>query len=210
MQMRSQASSERASPSQIPPKMCAVSHQTDSVDYQKERCVSMSSVSIERVRDLDGVKEKLPAFAELEKTIEKIQRRAFSLFEQRGESPGLEWDDWLLAEHDVLGASSAELHENAKELKLRVAVPGTESKDVKVTATPKSFIVQANARNNHSLTDSEIRFSEFSREKLCRQFALPSRIDVTTVSASLDKGILQTIASKARDVGTNGSSAAEQ
>jgi HSP20 family protein len=167
----------------------------------------MSSVLIERVRDLGEVERKLPAFAELEKTIEKIQRRAFSLFEQRGGLPGLEWDDWLLAEHDVLGASSAELLENAKELKLRVAVPGIESKDVKVTATAESFLVQANASSGHSLTDGEIRFSEFSQEKLCRHFALPSRIDVTTVSASLDKGILQIVASKARAVGTNGSSA---
>jgi HSP20 family protein len=165
----------------------------------------MSSVLIEKVRDLNGLEGKPPVFNEVERTIEKIQQRAFSLFEQRGRLPGFEWDDWLLAEHAVLGASSAELLETAKELKLRIAVPGIESKDIKITATPESLVVQANASDGHSVMDGDVRFCEFSQEKLCRQFALPSRIDVTTVSASLDKGILQIIAIKSKGVGPNGS-----
>jgi hypothetical protein len=48
----------------------------------------MSTVLIiERVRHLGG-SEKPPVFAEVEKTIAKIQRRAFWHFEQRGELPG--------------------------------------------------------------------------------------------------------------------------
>jgi HSP20 family molecular chaperone IbpA len=156
----------------------------------------MSTVLIERVRHWNG-KEKPPVVAELEKTIEKVQQRAFRLFEQRGELPGLEWEDWLRAEHEVLGSASAELLENDKELKLRVAIPGVESKDVTVTATPESLIVQANASDRHSEADGEIRFCEFSRDKLCRQFGLPSPIDVNTVSASLDKGMLNIVARKA-------------
>ncbi len=156
----------------------------------------MSTISIERVRHLDG-KEKPPAFAEVERTIDKIQQRAFSLFEKRGERPGLDWEDWLLAEHEVLGTSLAELVETDKEWKLKVAVPGVESKDVTVTATSESLIVQADWSHHHSGADGEIRFCEFSREALCRQFGLPSPIDVNSVSASLDKGVLNVVAMKA-------------
>jgi HSP20 family molecular chaperone IbpA len=156
----------------------------------------MSTVFIERVRDLNGA-EKPPVFAQVDKTIEKIQRKAFSLFEQRGGLPGLDWDDWLLAEHSVLGASSAELLESDKELKLQIALPGVESKDVTVTATPESLIVQAKASHSHSDADGEIRFCEFSEDELCRQFGLPSPINVNAVSASLDKGMLHVVASKA-------------
>jgi HSP20 family protein len=102
----------------------------------------------------------------------------------------------LLAEHKVFGSAAAELLENDKELKLRVAVPGIESKDVTVTATLQSLIVQTNARHRHSEADGEIRFCEFSEDKLCRQFGLPSPIDVNTVSASLDKGVLNVVATK--------------
>jgi HSP20 family molecular chaperone IbpA len=155
----------------------------------------MSTVLIKRVRRLNGG-AKPPAFAEVEKTIEKIQRRAYNLFERRGGLPGLDRDDWLLAEREVLGSSSAELLESDKELKLMVAVPGVESGDVTVTASPEALIVQANARHRHSGADGEIRFCEFSEDKLCREFGLPSPIDVNTVSASLDKGVLNVIAAK--------------
>jgi HSP20 family molecular chaperone IbpA len=155
----------------------------------------MSTVLIERIRHLNG--EKPPVFAEVERTNDKIQRRAFSLFEKRGERPGLDLEDWLLAEHEVLGTSLAELVESAKDWKLKVAVPGVESKDVTVTATPESLIVQANWSHRHSDADGEIRFCEFSREALCRQFGLPSPIDVNSVSASLDKGVLHVVATKA-------------
>ena len=166
----------------------------------------MSNVLIERVQQL-RTEEKLPVFAQLERTIEKIQQRAFSLFEQRGGLPGLDWDDWLLAEHDVLGASSAELRESNKELTLRIAVPGIESKDVTVTATPEILIVQANSSHSHSAADGDIRFCEFSEDKLCRQFGLPSPIDVNTVSASLDKGILHIVATKATKSSAKGTAA---
>jgi HSP20 family molecular chaperone IbpA len=162
----------------------------------------MSTVLIERVRHLNG-KEKPPVFAEVGRTFEKIQQRAFSHFEERGELPGLDWDDWLLAEHEVLGSASAELLESDKEWKLRVAVPGVESKDVTVTTTPESIIVQANARHRHSEADGEIRFCEFSEDNLCRQFGLPSPIDVNSVSATLDKGMLNIVARKATKSSAN-------
>jgi HSP20 family molecular chaperone IbpA len=145
----------------------------------------MSTVSIERIRHLNG--EKPQVFTELEETIGKIQQMAFNLFEQRGELSGLDLDDWLQAEHEVLGSAWAELVESDKELKLRVPIPGIDSKDVMVTATPESLIVQANASHRYSAADGEIRFCEFSEDKLCRQFGLASPIDVNSVSASLDK-----------------------
>jgi HSP20 family molecular chaperone IbpA len=157
---------------------------------------SLSTVLIERVRHLNQ-EEKPLVFAEVEKTIEKIQPRAFNLFGQRGGLPGLDWYDWLLAEHDVLGTSSAELLESDKGFKLRIAAPGVEPKEVTVTATSEPLIVQANARHRHSGAGGEVRFCEFSDDKLCRQFGLPSRIAVKAISESLDKGILHSVAAKA-------------
>src|SRR5579872_3680329 len=155
----------------------------------------MSTVLIERVRHLkEG--EKPPAFAEVEKTTAQIQQRAFSLFKQHGGLPGFDLDNWLLAEREVLGPSAAELVESDKELKRRVAVPGAEARDLRVTATPEAIIVEANTHHEHSGSDGELRFCEFSENKLCRQFGLPAEIDVNKVSASLDKGILEVVAAK--------------
>jgi HSP20 family protein len=162
----------------------------------------MATVLIERARHLKG-EEKPPAFAEVAKTTEQIQQRAFRLFTQHGGLPGFDLDNWLLAEREVLGPSAAELVESEKELKLRVAVPGAEARDLRVTATPGAIIVEANTRHDHSGTDGELRFCEFSENKLCRQFGLPSKIDVNKVSASLDKGILEVVAAKSADEQTS-------
>lgn len=162
----------------------------------------MSNILIERVRRLNG-EERAPAFAEVEKTTERIQQRAFSLFTQHGGLPGFDLDNWLLAEREVLGPSAAELVESDKELKLRVAVPGADARDLRVTATPETIIVEANTRHDHSGSDGELRFCEFSENKLCRQFGLPSEIDVNKVSASLDRGILEVVAAKLSDKRTS-------
>jgi HSP20 family protein len=162
----------------------------------------MATVLIEKVRHLKGEK-KPPAFAEVEKTTGQIRQRAFSLFTQHGGLPGFDLDNWLLAEREVLGPSAAELLESEKELKLRVAVPGAEARDLRVTATPEAIIVEANTRHEHSGSDGELRFCEFSENKLCRQFVLPSEIDVNKVSASLDKGILEVVAAKPAEKRTN-------
>jgi HSP20 family molecular chaperone IbpA len=155
-EMESRASTRKPC-ARFPPNRLSRQHLLGTSLITAERKTSMSNVLIERVQQL-GTEEKPPVFAQLEKTIEKIQQRAFSLFEQRGGLPGLDWDDWLLAEHDVLGASSAELRESNKELTLRIAVPGLESKDVTVTATPEVLIVQATSRHSHSAADGDIRF----------------------------------------------------
>lgn len=61
----------------------------------------MSTVSIERVRHLNQT--------------DKIQQRAFSLLQRSGERPGLHREDWLPAEHGVLGTSLAELVEGHRK-----------------------------------------------------------------------------------------------
>jgi hypothetical protein len=78
-----------------------------------------------------------------------------------------------------------------------LAIPGSEPKGLTVTATSESLIVRAIASHSHSRADGEIRFCEFSEGGLCRQFDLPSTIEVNTVSASLDKGVLKGVAVKA-------------
>jgi hypothetical protein len=37
---------------------------------------------------------------------EDIERRAYEFYEQRGREAGREWDDWLQAEREILGAET--------------------------------------------------------------------------------------------------------
>jgi hypothetical protein len=60
----------------------------------------MSQVAIRKMNDVG----KGPAiFDEIAKRFEEVERRAFDLFEKRGREVGHELEDWLNAEHELLG-----------------------------------------------------------------------------------------------------------
>jgi HSP20 family protein len=132
----------------------------------------------------------------MERMFREVEQRAFSRFQQRGESPGGELDDWLNAERELLSAPLSEMTEGNKEYTLRIAAPGLEPGNIHVTATPETIVVQGKTTHHHKEADGEVRFCEF-KEKLFRRIDFPSRIDPDKVSATVDKGILHIVAAKA-------------
>jgi len=121
---------------------------------------------------------------------EMIQKRAFEMFEHHGGSPGNELDDWFQAERDLFWVPPAELAETDEEVKITVAVPGFDPKEIKVTAQPGE--VQVRGNHGHSLEKKEkgVIYSEFNEKDLFRRFELPQTIDVDHVSANVENGIL--------------------
>jgi HSP20 family protein len=128
---------------------------------------------------------------------DRIRQRAFGLFERRGRAIGLDLDDWLQAEREVVWSPASELVENKDNFCARLALPGFDAKDLEVTATPNGLIIQAESTHTHEGKEGEVCFCEFSGKKLFRRLDLPSEIDIAKVTASLDKGILQVNAPKA-------------
>ncbi len=80
---------------------------------------------------------------ELEAMNEAIRQRAFGLFQNRQGGHGSDLDDWLKAEREVAWAPEVELIEKDQEIKARVALPGFDSNDIDVSATPEALVVQA-------------------------------------------------------------------
>lgn len=153
----------------------------------------MSQVAVEKI---NGNKKSQPVFLEIAKRFDALQQRAFDLFEKRGREVGHDLEDWLQAERELDWSPASELVDDGNEFKARLSLPGFEAKDVHVSAMPDALVVQAAATHTHEEKDSNVRFCEFSDKKLFRRLDLPASIDVNTVSASLDKGILQVIAPK--------------
>lgn len=153
----------------------------------------MNSVSIHKVQDV--VKAGAPLFDEIQKTLDQVRQRAFDLFQQRGAIPGSDLDDWFRAERELFWAPTSELTESAHDYVLRIAVPGLEVGEVKVTATPHTIVVRGKAVHRHDSSDRSLWFCEFG-EKLFRRFDVPDRIDLDKVTATLDKGILRIVAAK--------------
>ena len=155
----------------------------------------MPSVSIQKVRKAEaaptGVLEPIYSL------FEEVRRRAYELFEQRGHADGWEREDWLRAEQELLWSPRSEVVETDKEIRVRVAAPGMEAKDLQVTATPEWVMVQGEASQKREKQAGTVRLSEFTGRKLYRRLDLPAPIDVEATKAQLEKGILEIRAVKA-------------
>jgi len=155
----------------------------------------MSQIHVEKCTDIEKAPKTLTQ--KIETMMDSIRQRAFSLFERRGGAHGSDLDDWLQAERDVFWSPSAELVDDGKEFKVRLAAPGFEAKDVQVSAMPDALIIQAGATHTHKEKEGNVCFCEFSDKQMFRRLPLPADIDVDHVTASIDKGILQVTAPKA-------------
>jgi HSP20 family protein len=155
----------------------------------------MSNVAVEKCPDSGALPETL--WQRMNAITDEIRQRAFGLFERRGRSSGMDLDDWLQAENEVVWSPPSELVENENEFRARLALPGFDAKDLKVTVTPNALIVRAESSHTHEGKEADVCFCEFSGKELFRRLDLPSEIDVNKVTASLDKGILEVDAPKA-------------
>lgn len=155
----------------------------------------MSQVAIDKYKNSETISPTL--LERLESITDSIRKRAFHLFHSRGGANGSDLEDWLHAERDVVWSPASELVENEKDLRARIALPGFDVKDVQVSVTPDSLVIEAGATHSHEDKSANVRFCEFSEKQLFRRISLPAAIDVDKVKASLDKGILEVIAPKA-------------
>lgn len=149
----------------------------------------MSQVEINKVSDKD---KKPPAvFEEVAKRFEAIERRAFDLFEKRGRELGHELEDWLKAEHQLMGWPAAELTEKDGAYEMQITLPGFEPKEVEVTAAPNKIIVHAATEEEEKTKKGNVLWTEFGSNDVYRCFELPNRVNVDKVTAKLENGLLR-------------------
>jgi HSP20 family protein len=89
-----------------------------------------------------------------------------------------------------------ELVEDDREFELQVAVPGFQSKDVRVAVLPDAVIVEGTSVHHHDPGDSRVCVCEFGERKVFRRVSFPEPVDIERVSATLDNGLLTVRAEK--------------
>ena len=65
----------------------------------------------------------LSIFEEMDRLAAEIEKRAFSLFEQRGGGDGFALNDWFLAESELVHPTPIQVKENEKEIVIHAEVP---------------------------------------------------------------------------------------
>ena len=157
----------------------------------------MSQVEIQRVPE--SSERNLPIFEEFDKIADQIRMQAFKLFAHRGASDGHALDDWLTAEREICWPAT-ELIESDGQYALKVALAGFEPNEITVTATPREIMIKAAHRHEQSGGDGDakLKWSEFRRSDVFRRVELPENVDVDGISASLNNGLLEISAPKAK------------
>ena len=156
----------------------------------------MASLTVEKLHDTE--RADAPILRELHNLLDATQRRAFDLFNERGGWPGADLEDWLRAEREIMWSPPSELMEDEREIRIQIAAPGLEPRQIHVTALPDEIIVKGDAVHKHEGGDGSVQFCEFSEKALFRRFELDNRIEEDRVSATLENGVLRIIAPKAK------------
>lgn len=152
-----------------------------------------NQVHVQKITDAAAV----PLLDDIRNFAEHIRERAYHLFKSRGGEDGRDLDDWLQAERELIGPFESEIDEDGSGYRVRIAAPGFDAKQVKVTATPNELIVNAAASSSGEAAEGETSRREFSTSQIFRKFELPKAVDVGRVTACLDSGTLKIDAVKA-------------
>ncbi len=92
---------------------------------------------------------------ELEVLSRETARRAFNLFQQRGQADGLDLEDWLRAEAELLRPVPIEMSESDDSFMIRAEVPGFDAKHLSIQADSAAIYIRG--KNEHKREEKRQR-----------------------------------------------------
>ena len=119
-----------------------------------------------------------------------IARRAFEIFESNGGSPGHDLEDWFRAESELLRPVPLNVIELNDEYVVRAEVPGFGGRDIKISVEPRCLAVSGKLQTNEEGENGRLIRSAWCANQVFRTLDLPSDVDTSTVSATVEDGIL--------------------
>lgn len=142
----------------------------------------MALIRWEPFRDI----ERLEPFRE----IDTLQRQMNRLFERLMPTDGGERMGFAFM-------PAAELEEKDDAIHLKLEVPGLESKDINVEATPDSIVISGERKSETTTEEGGVTRSEFRYGRFHREIPLPCQIQNDKVQAEYKNGILRLTLPKA-------------
>jgi len=137
-----------------------------------------------------AVQKRGSVWDEIQKTEERIMRRAHELFRGNGSISGRDLDDWLAAERELVWKPAIELREKDNQFEVQVAVAGVEPKDLKVEVTSEDLLVQGETKAEKKEETGEVHTSEFQIGSLFRSIRFPKKVSPDKVKAEIKNGLL--------------------
>jgi HSP20 family molecular chaperone IbpA len=138
-------------------------------------------------------------FDEVEKIHQRIEKRAYELFESRGGERGHDVDDWLAAEREVIWSPPISMEEHDGQITVQLSARGFGPENIDVELTPEDLLVEAETHEERAKTKGRARMKEVHAETLFRSVHFSRAVDPDSAEAELKNGILTITAKLARE-----------
>jgi HSP20 family protein len=132
-----------------------------------------------------------PFFELAQELNELIAQRAYELFEATGCAHGLDRENWLYAQSEILLNIPVEVSETETELTIRADVPGFSEKDLEVRVAPRSLCITGERQQPSEQDEVKTVYSERRSNRIFRVLNLASEIDTEKMNATVADGVLE-------------------
>ncbi len=95
-----------------------------------------------------------------------------------------------------------DVQEDDKEIRVSAELPGMDEKDIDVTLTDESLIIEGEKKSEHKEEEKGYTYRESRYGKFRRVFDLPTRVDQNKAHAEFKKGVLHVTIPKAEEAKT--------
>lgn len=137
---------------------------------------------------------------EVTQLFNKIEKRAYELFEGRGREDGRDLDDWFNAESELLNPVPLEIIKEEKQLKIRAEVPGFKAEELEINLEPSMLTIKGSQKKEAEKKEKGAVYSETHEKQIFRQVTLPVNVVPEDADANLKEGVLEISVPKAAEV----------
>lgn len=120
-----------------------------------------------------------------------VARRAFEIFEARGQSDGHNIDDWSYAEDKLFHSAHLNVAESNGVLMVRAEVPGFRANELKVAVEPRRLFITGERVTKFYPVNQRTLYCDRSADRTFRVVGLPIEADPAHATAELREGILE-------------------
>lgn len=136
---------------------------------------------------------------EISELMDKLEKRAYELFEWRGREDGRDLDDWFTAEKELFKWVPLEIEEKENRLIVRAEVPGFKADELEISLEPAVLTIKGTQKHETEKKEKKSLYSEISEKEIFRRIALPVNVLPDDAEATLNGGILEIAVRKAAE-----------
>jgi HSP20 family molecular chaperone IbpA len=136
---------------------------------------------------------------EINELLEKLEKRAYELFEWRGREDGQDLDDWLTAEKELLKPVPLAIDDKEDRLIIRAEVPGFKADELEISLEPAMLTIKGMQKHETEKDEKNKLYSEIREKEIFRRIALPVNVLPEDAEARLNDGVLEIAVAKAAE-----------